>query len=74
MTYGIEVDRDQCIACATCYTIDPIHLEGDSEGKSRVVDGTSNGRSTGSFDDSKIADAQEAEGSCPASVIKVTET
>ena len=74
MTYKIEIDRDNCIACATCYTIDPVHFEGDSEGKSRVVGGTSNGRSTGSFDDSKIADAQAAEGSCPVSVIKITET
>jgi ferredoxin len=54
--------------------IDPIHFEGDSEGKSKVIGGKSNGRSTGSFDDSKIADAQAAEGSCPVSVIRVTET
>jgi ferredoxin len=74
LTYKIEIDRDNCIACATCYTIDPVHFEGDSEGKSRVVGGTSNGRSTGSFDDSKIADAQAAEGSCPVSVIRVIET
>ncbi|MGB8779176.1 MAG: ferredoxin [Candidatus Bathyarchaeia archaeon] len=74
MTYKIEVDRDNCIACATCYTIDPAHFESDAEGKSKVVGGKSNGRSTGSFDDSKIADAQAAECSCPVSVIKVTET
>jgi ferredoxin len=59
LTYKIEIDRDNCIACATCYTIDPTHFESDAEGKSKVVGGTSNGRSTGSFDDSKIADARQ---------------
>ena len=73
MTYKIEIDRDGCIACASCYTIDPVHFESDAEGKSKVVGGKSNGRSTGNFDDSKIADAQAAESSCPVSVIKVTE-
>jgi ferredoxin len=74
MTYKIEIDRDNCIACASCYTIDPAHFESDPEGKSRVIGGKSNGRSTGSFDDSKIADAQAAEISCPVNVIKVTKT
>lgn len=74
MTYKIEVDRDTCIACASCYTIDPVHFESDSEGKSKVISGKSNGRSTGNFDDSKIAEAQAAEGSCPVSAIRVTET
>jgi len=73
LTYKIEVDRDTCIACASCYTIDPVHFESDSEGKSKVVGGKSNGRSTGNFDDSKIAEAQAAEASCPVSAIKVTE-
>lgn len=74
MTYKIEIDRDNCIACATCYTIDPVHFESDTEGKSKVLGGKSNGRSTGSFDDSKITDAQAAQSSCPVSVIRVTET
>ena len=73
MIYKIEIDRDSCIACANCYTIDPGHFESDPDGKSKVVGGKSNGRSTGNFDDSAIADAQAAEGSCPVSVIKVTE-
>ena len=73
MAYKIEIDRDNCIACATCYTLDPVHFEGDSEGKSKVVGGLSNSKSTGNFDDSKIADAQAAESSCPVSVIKITE-
>jgi len=68
------VDRDICIACANCYTIDPVHYESDPEGKSKVVGGKSNGRSTGDFDDSQIADAQAAEGSCPVSAIKVIES
>ena len=73
MTYKIEVDRNGCIACANCYTVDPAHFEGDSEGKSRVIGGQSNGTSTGTFDDPKIAEAQAAESSCPVNVIKVTE-
>jgi ferredoxin len=74
LAFKIEVDRETCIACASCYTIDPVHFESDSEGKSRVVGGKSNGRSIGNFDDGKIADAQAAEGSCPVTAIKVTET
>jgi len=50
-----------------------MHFESDPEGKTKVVGGTSNGLSTGSFDDSKIAEAQAAESSCPVTVIKVTE-
>jgi ferredoxin len=62
------------IACATCYTLDPDHFESDSEDKSKVRGGVSNGESTRSFDDEKITQAQEAENSCPVSVIKVTKT
>ncbi|MGD0645887.1 MAG: ferredoxin [Candidatus Bathyarchaeia archaeon] len=74
MRYRIEVNREECIACTTCYTLDPDHFESDSEGKSKVKGGVSNGESTGSFDDEKITQAQEAENSCPVSVIKVTKT
>ena len=74
MTYRIEIDREGCIACATCYTLDPIHYESDADGKSRVVGGTSNGKSTGTFDDSNLTDAEVAAESCPVSVIKVTQT
>jgi ferredoxin len=52
--------------------VDPTHYEADAEGKSKVLGGTSNGKSEGSFDDDKLKDAQEAELSCPVSVIKVT--
>ena len=72
MKYVIEIDRDGCIACATCYTIDSTHFESDLEGKSKVVSGQSNGKSTGSFDDKSIDEAQVAEFSCPVSVIKIT--
>jgi ferredoxin len=57
LTYNIEIDRDNWIACATCPTIDPVHFEGDSKEKSKVVGGKNNERSTGSFGDSNIADA-----------------
>ena len=71
MKYRIEIDREGCIACATCYTIDSTHFVGDDEGKSKVVGGKSNGKSTGSFEDESIGEAQAAESSCPVSVIKV---
>jgi ferredoxin len=74
MKYEIHVNREDCIACASCYTIDPQHFESDSEGKSKVIGGASNGESTGSFDDEKITDAQAAADACPVSVITVTET
>lgn len=74
MKYKIEIDREGCIACATCYTIDSAHFESDSDGKSKVVKGQSNGKSTGNFEDELISDAQSAESSCPVSVIKVTTT
>lgn len=72
MKFKVEVNREGCIACATCYTLDPAHFESDAEGKSKVVGGTSNGKSEGDFDDDKLKEAQEAEVSCPVSVIKVT--
>ncbi len=64
MKFRIEIDSEGCIACATCYTLDPNHFEADSEGKSKVVDDTSNGKSEGSFNDDKLKEAQEAELSC----------
>ncbi len=73
LKYVITVDRDGCIACATCYTIDPKHYESTSDGKSKVIGGTSNGKSTGEIEDDKIDDARAAETSCPVSVITVTE-
>ena len=70
----MEVKREGCIACGTCYTLDPIHYTSDETGKSKVVDGTSNGVSVGTFDDGKIEDARAAEVACPVSVIIVTAT
>ena len=72
MKYQIEVDREGCIACATCYSLDPNHFESDPEGKSKIKGGASNGKSTGSFDDNKMTDAETAASSCPVSVITVT--
>ena len=71
MKYSIEIDREGCIACAACYNTDPAHFEGDSEGKSRVLSGTTNGTSIGTFDDGLIEDARRAEASCPVSVITI---
>ena len=74
MKFQIEVNREDCIRCASCYTLDSDHFEADDEGKSKVRGGVSNGKSTGSFDDDKIAIAEDAESACPVSAIKVTKT
>ena len=72
MKFKIEIEREKCIACGTCYTLDPAHFEPDDDRKSKVIGGVSNEKSEGSFDDDKIEDAKEAEDSCPVSIIKVT--
>jgi ferredoxin len=70
--YSIEIDRTGCIACGTCYSIDPSHFEPDEEDKSTVVGGeTDDNASSGVFNDKEIELAQEAEDSCPAAVITV---
>ncbi len=69
--YKIEVNRENCISCGTCYTLDSAHFESDAEGKSKVIGGTANGKSTGSFDDEKLAEAQTAADACPVSVISI---
>ncbi len=70
--YQIEVNREGCIACSTCYGLDPAHYEPTEDNRSKVVGGTVNGKSVGTFDDEKITDAQAAAESCPVSVITVT--
>jgi len=72
--YKIEIEREGCIACGTCYSIDPSHFEPDDEGKSTVIGGeTDANASSGVFDDEEIENAREAEDSCPTSIITVTE-
>ena len=69
----MEIERTGCIACGTCYAIDPEHYESSDDGKSRVVGGTSNGNAVGDIDDDRIEDAKSAALACPVSVITVTE-
>jgi ferredoxin len=72
--YKIEIDRTGCIACGSCYSIDSAHFEPDDEGKSTVIGGeTDTSGSAGVFEDEEIENARDAEGSCPVSVITVTE-
>jgi len=72
--YKIEIERDGCIACGTCYSIDPSHFEPDEEGKSTVIGGeTDVNASSGVFEDEGIENAREAEDSCPSSVITLNE-
>ena len=74
MKYKIEIERGGCIACGTCYTVDPTHFEPDDEGKSTVIGGeTSDSGSLGLFNDEEIDQARSAEDSCPVSIITVTE-
>ena len=74
MKYKIEIEREGCIACGTCYTINPSHFESDDEGKSTVIGGeTDASGSSGVFNDEEIENARNAEDSCPVSVISVTE-
>jgi ferredoxin len=72
LKYQIEVNREGCIACSTCYGIDPTHFESTEDGRSKVVGGTTNGKSFGVVDDEKIDDAQAAADACPVSVITVS--
>ena len=74
MKYKIEIERTGCIACGSCYSIDPSHFEPDDEGKSTVAGGeTDASGSAGVFEDENIEDARDAENSCPVSIITVTE-
>jgi ferredoxin len=72
LKFKIEINRAKCIACGQCYSLDPIHFEPGKDLKSKVVGGINTDKSEGSFEDENIADAQEAEESCPVSIIKVT--
>jgi ferredoxin len=74
MEYKIEIERGGCIACGTCYSVDPVHFEPDEEGKSTVTGGeTDASGSSGVFDDEEIENARNAEDNCPVAVITVTE-
>jgi ferredoxin len=74
MKYKIEIMRESCIACGSCYGINPSHFEPDDEGKSKVIGGkTDDLTSVGEFDDTEIDSAKDAEDACPVSIITVTE-
>jgi len=73
MKYTIEVDRDSCIACGVCYSTDVYHFEGDNDGKSKVINGSANSVSKGTFDDSSIDEAKRARDSCPVNAITIKE-
>ena len=74
MKYKIEIERGGCIACGSCYSIDPSHFEPDDEGKSTVIGGETDAQgSSGVFEDEDVDNARSAEDSCPVSVITVTE-
>ncbi len=75
MKYKIEIKREDCIRCGSCYAIDQDHFESDSDGKSQVIGGaTTEAHSEGSFDDEKMVYAQAAADACPVSIITVIKT
>jgi len=74
LKYNVDVDREKCIACGNCYSTDPAHFDHTDDGKSRVVGGTVNGKSTGSFDDDNTEDAEAAADACPVQAITVART
>jgi ferredoxin len=72
--YKIEIERGGCIACGACYSVNSSHFEPDDEEKSSVVGGeTDADLSSGVFDDDDFESVQEAQDSCPVSIITVTE-
>ena len=74
MKYKIEIERGGCIACGACYSVNPSHFEPDDEEKSSVVGGeTDSNLSSGVFDDDDFESVQEAQYTCPVSIITVTE-
>jgi ferredoxin len=75
LKYRIEIKREDCIRCGSCYAIDQDHFESDSYGVSQVIGGKTNEtKSEGSFDDEKMVTAQAAADACPVSIITVTKT
>jgi ferredoxin len=74
MKYEIKINRDECLVCGSCYSTDPKHFEAGEDGKSQVVDGSTNGKSVGSFNDDGIEDVKIAAGGCPVSAISISET
>ncbi len=73
MKYRAEVDHKVCISTGACYSIDKTHFEPGKNEQSIVVGGeTDDSKSTGTFDDDSMTNAQEAANSCPVSAIKIT--
>jgi ferredoxin len=73
--YKIEIKREDCIRCGSCYAIDQDHFEGDSDGKSQVIGGTTKEtKSEGFFNDEKMVYAQAAADACPVSIITVSKS
>jgi ferredoxin len=71
MKYTVEIDREECIACGVCYSTDTSHFESDSDGKSLVISGKTNGKLIGSFNDELQEEAQRATDSCPTKAISI---
>ncbi len=71
--YRVEVDRTICIATGACYATDTLHYQSDQNQKAKVVSGeTDDSKSTKTFDDDRLADAEEGARVCPVSAITVT--
>ncbi len=72
--YKIDVDLATCISTAACYATDRMHFKSGKNQQSNVVGGqTDELKSTHTFDDNNIADAQQAAKACPVSAITITQ-
>ncbi|MBD3192795.1 MAG: ferredoxin [Candidatus Heimdallarchaeota archaeon] len=70
--FRVTIKRSECIACGSCYNLDPDHFEAGEKGYSRVVNGeTTPEISEGVFEDDGIDKAQEAADLCPVEIITV---
>jgi len=60
----LEVEKNKCIGCGACISIDSEHFDFDDEGLSEVI----------SNDNLKTVELQDAIDSCPTSAIRLAKT
>ncbi len=72
--YKVEVDLKTCVSTGACYAIDRIHYQSAKNQQANVIGGqTDESKSSNTFDDNQIADAQEAAKACPVYAITITQ-
>ena len=72
--YKVELNREDCIGCGTCYSGGGLHFEADEGGYSRIVgDETIGQYFFRIFDDENMELAKMTAKYCPVSAITVSE-